>query len=85
MKEQKEDVMPDQRHACWTFYSNSKWNRFFQLNEAELRCHKGRNFLLEAATENVMKQVLVETIACMEKEIAQEEWEMAVVDYAEPE
>ena len=39
--------------------------------------------MLEAATENVMKQVLVETIACMEKEIAQEEWEMAVVDYAE--
>ena len=40
-------------------------------------------FMLEAATENVMKQVLVETITCMEKEIAQEEWEMAVVDYAE--
>lgn len=40
-------------------------------------------FVLEAATENVMKQVLVEMITCIEKDIAQEGWEMAVVDYAE--
>ena len=49
----------------------------------EIRDISTELFMLEAATENVMKQVLVETITCMEKEITQEEWEMAVVDYAE--
>ena len=39
-------------------------------------------FVLETATECVMKSML-RTITCMEKEIVQEEWEMAVVDYAE--
>ena len=39
--------------------------------------------MLEAVTENVMIQVLDETITCMQKEIVQEEWEMAVLDYAE--
>ena len=29
-----------------------------------------------------MNQVLLEMIMCMEKEIVQEEWEMAIVDYA---
>ena len=38
--------------------------------------------MLEIATECVMEEVLLETTMCMEK-IVQEEWEMAVVDYAE--
>ena len=38
--------------------------------------------MLEIATECVMEGVLLETTTCIEK-IVQEEWEMAVVDYAE--
>ena len=38
--------------------------------------------MLEIATECVMEEVLLETTTCVEK-IVQEEWEMAVVDYAE--
>ena len=38
--------------------------------------------MLEIVTECVMEEVLLETTTCMEK-IVQEEWEMAVVDYAE--
>ena len=40
-------------------------------------------FMLEAATQNVMEQMLLEMITCMEKDIVQEEWEMAVINYAE--
>ena len=49
----------------------------------EIRDISGELFVLEIATECVMEEVLLETITCMEKEIVQEEWEMAVVDYAE--
>ena len=40
-------------------------------------------FMSVATTESVMDQMLLETITAMEKEIVQEEWEMAVVNYAE--
>ena len=40
-------------------------------------------FMLEAATQNAMEQMLLEIITCMEKDIVQEEWEMVVIDYAE--
>ena len=40
-------------------------------------------FMLEAATQNAMEQMLLEITTCMEKDIVQEEWEMAVIDYAE--
>ena len=38
-------------------------------------------FTLETATESVIKQMLLETIMSIEKEIVQEEWEMAAVNY----
>ena len=39
--------------------------------------------MLETATESVMEQMLLETILSIEKEIVQEEWEMAIVNYAD--
>ena len=37
--------------------------------------------MLETTTESVIKQMLLETIMSIEKEIVQEEWEMAAVNY----
>ena len=37
--------------------------------------------MLETATESMIKQMLLETIMSIEKEIVQEEWEMAAVNY----
>ena len=79
----------DQRHAEEMDILFQQQMESVLLNEVEdvikeeTRDISTELFMLEAATENVMKQVLVETITCMEKEVAQEEWEMAVVDYAE--
>ena len=37
--------------------------------------------MLETAKESMIKQMLLETIMSIEKEIVQEEWEMAAVNY----
>ena len=58
-------------------------NEVEYIIKEEIRDISSELFVLEIATECVMEEVLLETTMCMEKEIVQEEWEMAVVDYAE--
>ena len=58
-------------------------NEVEDVIKEEIRDISSELFMLEAVTENVMIQVLDETITCMLKEIVQEEWEMVILDYAE--
>ena len=72
MKEQKRR-QDDQRHAAEMDIVLQQQIRrissFKDVIKEEIRDISTELFLLEATTENVMNQVLLETIMCMEKEI----------------
>ena len=72
MKEQKRR-QDDQRHAAEMDIVLQQQIRrissFKDVIKEEIRDISTELFLLEATTENVMNQVLLEMIMCMEKEI----------------